>query len=146
MRSVVVVFPASMCAMMPMLRVRARGYWRMSSAFPFLTSCSVCPTCIFSAGLAIRLAPSQRKPGPGAGSTTARRPSPAVMRVGLVGLRHLVHVFAALHRGAGAVRRVHDLGHEALGHRVLAAGAAVVHEPAQRERGAARRPDLDRDL
>src|SRR5262249_61746030 len=28
MRSVVVVLPASMCAMMPMLRVRSRGTWR----------------------------------------------------------------------------------------------------------------------
>ena len=52
-----VVLPASMWAMIPMLRVRASGYSRMSSPLPFVTCCSVVATFIFSAGLAIYDAP-----------------------------------------------------------------------------------------
>src|SRR3954447_5356632 len=150
MRSVVVVLPASMWAMIPMLRVRARGYSRTSSPLPpFLTSCSVVATSIFLAGTAIRRPPLpqalQRKPAPGGGSRAAL-PSPAVVGEGAVRLGHLVHVLASLHRGAGAVGGVHDLGDESLRHRVLAPRAREVHEPAHRERGAALRLDLDRDL
>src|SRR4051795_6132138 len=146
MRSVVVVLPASMWAMMPMLRVRASGYSRTSSALPpFLVSCSVVATSIFLAGTAIRRSPLHGKPAPGGGSRAAF-PSPAVVGEGAVRLGHLVHVLASLHRGAGAVGGVHDLGDESLGHRVLASPAGEVHEPAHRERGAALRLDLDRDL
>src|SRR5215213_3086355 len=128
MRSVVVVLPASMWAMMPMLRVRARGYSRTSSPLPFLTSWSVAATFDRSSFV---------------GSAGAL---PAVVREGAVGLRHLVHVLAPLDRGARTVGGVHDLGAEALGHRVLATGAREVHEPAHRERRAALRLDLDRHL
>src|SRR5262245_58418028 len=68
------------------------------------------------------------------------------MGVGLVRLRHLLHVVALLHRGAEAVGGVHQLVGEAVGHRLLAAGTAVVDDPADGER---RRPpgaDLDRNL
>src|SRR4029079_4380502 len=141
MRSVVVVLPASMWAMIPMLRVRARGYSRTSSPLPpFLTSCSVVATCTFSTGIAIIRSPLHGKPAPGGGSRTAL-PSPAVVREGPVGLGHLVHVLATLHGGAGAVGRIHDLGDETVGHRVLAASAREVHEPSHRERGAALRLD-----
>src|SRR5688572_21434167 len=147
MRSVVVVLPASMWAMMPMLRVRARGYSRMSNPFAPLafTSCSVVATCIVSAGTAITGPPSVESRPRGTGSGRLHR-SPAVMREGLVGLGHLVHVLAALHRCARAVGGIHDLGGEPLGHRVLPARPAVVHEPAQREGRAALRPDLDGHL
>ena len=45
-----VVLPASMWAMIPMFRVRASGYSRISKTFPAfpLTSCSVCATCFVS--------------------------------------------------------------------------------------------------
>src|SRR6476646_3276118 len=146
MRSVVVVLPASMWAMMPMLRVRASGYSRTSSPLPpFLVSCSVVATSIVLAGTAITRPPPHQKPAPGGGSRVAP-PSPAVVREGPVRLGHLVHVLASLHRGAGAVGGVHDLGDESLRHRVLAPCAREVHEPAHRERGAALRLDLDRDL
>src|SRR3954468_924931 len=72
--------------------------------------------------------------------------SPAVVREGLVGLGHLVGVLAALDAGAEAVAGVEELVHEALGHRLLAAGAGVLDEPAQGERGAATGAHLDRDL
>ena len=42
-----------MWAMMPMLRVRARGYSRIASPLPSFTFCSVVATCILSAGTAI---------------------------------------------------------------------------------------------
>ena len=59
MRSVVVVLPASMWAMIPMLRVRASGYSRISKTFPALPFDVLFGLChfdisgIFSAGLAI---------------------------------------------------------------------------------------------
>src|SRR5918997_1061561 len=71
---------------------------------------------------------------------------PAVVREGLVRLGHLVGVLAAFDRGAQTVARVEQLVHQALGHRLLATGAAVLDQPAQAERGAARGADLDRDL
>src|SRR3954469_9826856 len=146
MRSVVVVLPASMWAMMPMLRVRASGYSRTSSALPpFLVSCSVVATSIFLAGTAIRRSPLHGKPAPEGGSRAAF-PSPAVVGEGAVGLRHLVHVLASLDRGAGAVGGVHDLAPESLRLRVLPTRAREVHEPAHRERGAALRLALDRVL
>src|SRR4051812_32532847 len=105
MRSVVVVLPASMCAMIPMLRVLAS----------------------WAALLAISTSPLRFGPCPGSGDRPAYPraaaagglPSPAVVREGLVGLGHLVGVLAALDRGAQAVAGVEQLVHEALGHRLL---------------------------
>src|SRR3954465_3622941 len=71
---------------------------------------------------------------------------PAVVREGLVGLGHLVGVLAPLDACAEAVAGVEELVHQPLGHRLLAAGAGVLDEPAQREGGLAGRADLDRDL
>src|SRR5687768_13755956 len=98
-----------MCAMMPMLRVRARGYSRIASPLPPpVTLCSVVDTCILSAGTAIIGSPPHGKPAPGGRSGVPLR-SPSVMRERLVGLRHLVHVLAALDGCALAVGGVHDL-------------------------------------
>src|SRR5689334_8407806 len=71
---------------------------------------------------------------------------PAVVREGLVGLRHPVGVFLLLDGAAAPVRGVEDLAGEALGHRLLGTRAGVLDEPAHRERHPARRTDLDRDL
>src|SRR5215218_5238318 len=122
MRSVVVVLPASMCAMMPMLRTLLRSVV-MSTA----TVVSV-PSEVVGAG-------------PGEGHREVRRPvrpayprrSPAVVGEGLVGLGHLVGVLALLHRGTEAVGGVEDLVHEPLVHRLLATVRGVADEPAQRE-------------
>src|SRR4051794_31967163 len=121
MRSVVVVLPASMCAMIPMLRVLAR-----------------------SAALAISAVSSSLLAGVRRRSGVFRLP--AVVGEGLVGLGHLVRVLAALHAGPEAVARVEDLVHQTLGHGLLTALPRVAHEPAQREGGAAARLDLDRHL
>src|SRR4051795_1050388 len=72
--------------------------------------------------------------------------SPAVVGEGLVGLGHLVGVLALLHSGTEAVARVEDLVHQALGHGLLTALGGVTDQPAQRQRGATRALDLDRDL
>src|SRR6185503_13183569 len=107
-----------MCAMMPMLRVRARGYSRIASPFPPpVTFCSVVATCILSAGTAINGSPSHGKPAPG-GRSGVPLPSPSVVGERLVGLGHLVHVLTPLHGRALAVGGVHDLRDESLGHRV----------------------------
>src|SRR5690606_32502991 len=119
MRSVVVVLPASMCAMMPMLRTLVRSVSTSSATGDSLQS--------------IRM-------------RTTRRRLPAVVREGPVGLGHLVGVLAALDRGTEAVGGVEDLVHEALGHRLLATGAGVVHQPAQSQGGLTRRTDLDGHL
>src|SRR5690242_4245092 len=71
---------------------------------------------------------------------------PAVVGEGLVRLGHLVRVLAALDRGTETVRRVEDLVHETLGHRLLATGLGVRGEPAEREGVRAVRLDLDRHL
>src|SRR4051812_27609708 len=98
MRSVVVVLPASMWAMMPMLRTLCRSV---------STSCAT--------GF-LRKVESGRGAGSGVASLEGVTPEPAavfprsglpaVVREGLVRLGHLVRVLAALDRGAEAVRRV----------------------------------------
>src|SRR5215203_4489198 len=104
MRSVVVVLPASMCAMIPMLRVLASWAWLLAITSPLRFG-----PC---AGVGDRPAYPRAAVAGGV-------PSPAVVREGLVGLGHLVRVLAALDRGTQAVARVEELVHEALGHRLL---------------------------
>src|SRR6476620_10814622 len=147
MRSVTVVLPASMCAMMPMLRTFLRSV-RTSSATSGFSSHSSCSES-GGAGAASRDGRARARwyAGERAPRHTDRTAgSPAVVREGLVGLGHLVGVLAALDSGTEAVARVEDLVHEALGHRLLAALARVADEPAQGERGRAVGLDLDRHL
>src|SRR3954471_11472038 len=118
MRSVVVVLPASMCAMMPMLRTLARAASAAATSNPYFVSRRMLGS--------VRL--------------------PAVVREGLVGLRHLVGVLATLHRSTETVARVEQLVHEPLGHGLLAAGPGVGNQPAQAQRGGPERLDLDRHL
>src|SRR3954447_21975326 len=131
MRSVVVVLPASMCAMMPMLRTLLRSVV-MSTATESL----------FLRGRS--LVCGRRTSAPGAVFPSPR--SPAVVGEGLVGLGHLVGVLALLHSGTEAVGGVEDLVHQALGHRLLTTVRGVADEPAERQRGAAAGLDLDRHL
>src|SRR3954453_16487927 len=132
MRSVVVVLPASMCAMMPMLRTLVRSVW-MSTATESLFL-----------RVEKRLGCGRRTSGLSAVFPSRR--SPAVVSEGLVGLGHLVGVLALLHSGTEAVGGVEDLVHQSLGHRLLATVLGVADQPAQRERGATRALDLDRNL
>src|SRR5215472_1076106 len=68
------------------------------------------------------------------------------MREGLVRLRHLVCLFALLHRGASPGRRVDDFSGELLPHRLFTALVRVLDEPAHAERRPALRADFDRNL
>src|SRR5438552_15499244 len=130
MRSVVVVLPASMWAMIPMFRVRPSGYSRMTRGLPApvgarpAVSFAACAMSSFLAGVAIS-------------------GLPPVMRERPVRLRHLVHVFLPLDRGPGPSRSVHELRAQSLAHAVLATPPGVVDPPPERERPSAVCPDLD---
>src|SRR5215470_3191627 len=97
MRSVVVVLPASMWAMIPMFRTRSS------------------PTGVVTVLI-------------------ARSGLPAVVREGLVGLRHPVDVVLLLVGAALLVQRIHELAGQLRRHALLASVAGVLHDPAQRER------------
>ena len=71
---------------------------------------------------------------------------PAVMSKGLVGLRHAINVVLALPSRSLLLRRIQDLAREPLGHRVLAAVAGEVDQPADRQRARPPRGHLDRHL
>src|SRR4051794_41234256 len=68
------------------------------------------------------------------------------MGEGLVGLRHAVDIVLALVGAALLVLRVHELVRKPLGHRLLAALASELDEPADREGPGAAGGDLDRHL
>src|SRR5438034_1175352 len=138
MRSVVVVLPASMWAMIPMLRVRPSGYSRMTRPLPAplcrrsLVTCAACATVSnFLAGVATR-PPRLRFP--------RRSPLPPVVGERAVRLCHLVDVLAPLHGVPLAVGGIHDLGDQPVGHRVLSALPAEIHQPPEGERRSSGRP------
>src|SRR5258707_14471995 len=69
---------------------------------------------------------------------------PAVVRKGLVGLRHPIHVVLALVRVPLLLERVEDLPGELVAHVLLAAVAGERDDPAQRKRAPAALGNLDR--
>src|SRR5262245_61150235 len=71
---------------------------------------------------------------------------PAVVREGLVGLRHTVDVVLLLERAPLLVQRVHELARELRGHALLTAVARVLHDPPQGERARAALRHLDGHL
>src|SRR4026208_609815 len=71
---------------------------------------------------------------------------PAVMREGLVGLRHPVDVVLLLVRAALLVHGVHQLAGELRRHALLAPVWRVLHEPAGRGRTRTALRHLDRHL
>src|SRR5215470_12893176 len=87
--------------------------------------------------------PERPRTPPGASS---RPPLPPIMCKRLIGLRHAVYVVLPLPGAALLLVGVEDLAGETLGHRVLAAGAGVLDQPADRERAGAAGGDLDRHL
>src|SRR6185503_5549865 len=98
MRSVVVVFPASMCAIIPMLRV-------------------------FSSGtvLAISLSPEKKEavqPPPYHQHHIAKK-LPTIMRESAIGLRHSVRIFFLFNRRAAIVRRVDQFSRQFFLHRLF---------------------------
>src|SRR2546425_4674010 len=129
MRSVVVVLPASMCAMMPMLRVFSKEYCRCT------VSPSFCPgyTC-------------EEGGQPAAGPPLRCLPLPAVMREGLVGLRHLVRVLSLLHSRPAVVGRVQQLTGQLLRHAAFRAPPGGADHPTHGQRRSTLGPNLHRHL
>src|SRR5712692_6127084 len=107
MRSVVVVLPASMWAMMPMLRVRARSVAISSYQ---LSVISIQPAVFVSRKTLLATGPL----------LTVH--SPPIMCESLVRFRHAVDVVSLLHRGTLTLRRIAKLIRELLGHRTTVAG------------------------
>src|ERR1700677_3107950 len=133
MRSVVVVLPASMCAMIPMFRQRFRGVVR---ATVYLSSASSARGKNY-----VEPKPERQKL-----FTEELFSLPAVMREGLVRLGHTVDVFLLLHRGTTAVGGIEELCGQLLNHALFATGAAIGNEPADGERGAALRKNFNGNL
>src|SRR3954454_14742053 len=136
MRSVVVVLPASMWAMIPMLRVLAS--WALVSAMSLLILLQ------YTCGMSVR--GCRGSPDLPLAAGAAGPALPAVVREGLVRLGHLVGVLAALDCLSETVARIEQLVHQALGHRLLPARAAVLDQPAHAHGGAARSAHFDGDL
>src|ERR671921_291493 len=111
MRSVVVVLPASMCAMMPMLRTVARLVVMSTATLADFPCCR-----------------ESNQETRHRSARTGGSPSPAVVGEGLVGLGHLVGVLTLLDAAAETVRGVEDLVHEAVRHGLLAALAGEPDE------------------
>src|SRR5712692_5841001 len=111
MRSVEVVFPASMWAMMPMLRVSSS-----------LT------------GLAISVFPSPRVPLLSLRRATAPFRSPPVMGKGLIGLGHAVHVLFLLHSAAAAIGCINQLLSQLIYHRLAGTASGIQDQPADSQR------------
>src|ERR1035438_1002976 len=117
MRSVVVVFPASMWAAMPMLRVHSRGNGRPGAFCAEILLLSV--TTVMEGAATADMGNS--------GSL------PAQMGEGAVRLGHLMCVFLLLHHRARVVVGVDDLGGQGVAHGDALAGTRGVDDPADSE-------------
>src|ERR1700693_1949452 len=109
MRSVDVVFPASICAIIPMLRVSSS-----LNALP-MCPCSACfaDTCFPDSGFAV---PCFVDSCCVKSFTVTIQPSsnsltllPAIVRESLVSLGHAMHIFLFLHGATASVRSVNQL-------------------------------------
>src|SRR3989442_1322028 len=129
MRSVVVVLPASIWAMIPMLRVFSSEYCRSTSA-------SLPPYDSLHEKRGVRLRPPLH----------FVLWLPAIMRERLVGLRHLVRVFSLLHGGAAVAGGIEQLGGQLVGHAPLGPPTGGADDPPHGERRAPIRSHLDRHL
>src|ERR1700680_2267953 len=111
MRSVSVVLPASICAAMPMLRVRSSGYLRFGE-FGFDGAADFCSSVAGITGKWL----------------------PAEMGKGTIRLRHFMSVVALLDRVTLTRSGVFEFGGKCFGHRHAAPVIGVLHDPAHRER------------
>src|SRR6266849_1815576 len=111
MRSVDVVFPASMCAMIPMLRVSSSLNARpIAPCAPFFS-----PVRIATASL-------------------TKTPLPAVVRERLVRFRHAMHVFLLLHCPAARIGCVNQFIRQLVHHRLDRPLPRILQQPANRQR------------
>src|SRR5947199_8084535 len=119
-RSVIVVLPASICAAIPMFRVRSSGNLRFGEFGPAAAD------FFFSSVAGINL--------------------PAEMRKRAIRLRHFMRVFAFLDRVALTCRCVLDFLSERLRHRHALASVRVLDDPTRRQRNLARGRHFQWDL
>src|SRR5882757_987513 len=124
MRSVVVVFPASMCAEIPMFRYRSIGVF-----LGMMFTSSVYAASRPAARVPRRVANLESK-----------------VREGPIRLGHPMHFLAPLHGPAASFRSLDQLAGQTQRHRLLAALLGRLAQPAHRQRHPAYRPHLDRDL
>src|SRR6266702_6098531 len=116
MRSVVVVFPASICAEIPMFRYRSIGVARAT----------------------VTDDPIERPDWPGWPPAL-----PEVVREGLVGLRHAMRVLALADGGTAVFCGVHQFVSEAKRHGLLAAVTSSLDDPAHGQCLAASRANFN---
>src|ERR1700692_3121475 len=134
MRSVDVVFPASICAIIPMLRVSS------SLNALLMCPCSACfaDTCFPESGFAVPCFVDSC----GVKSFTGTiQPSfncmlrlPAIVRKSLVGFSHAMHIFFFLHGAAASVRSVDQLVSQLIDHRLAGAFPRILQQPANGQR------------
>src|ERR1039457_1454345 len=123
MRSVVVVLPASMCAAMPMLRVRSSVYSRLGELGDFVLSATA--SILFFGN---KNAPTFHLRG------VFSLILPAEMGASLVRLRHLVDFVALADGVALPLISLQNFRGERGLHRLAFAGVREIHDPAERER------------
>src|SRR5215469_7362352 len=127
MRSVVVVFPASMCAMMPMFLQRSNGtvlgttnsFWAPNLNFYVV----VIPGALSSGTEGLERAERINR---------VWRASllPPIMRKRLVRFRHAMHIFFLFDGRAAAVGRVQQLIAQLVNHSLFATTPRVTNDPA----------------
>src|SRR6266567_2894871 len=113
MRSVDVVFPAPMCAMIPMLRVSSS-----------LNALPIAPVTAFFSPARVATA----------SLTKTIHSLPTVMRERLVRFCHAVYVFLLLHSSAARIRRINQLVRELVHHGLARAFPRILQQPANRQR------------
>src|SRR5229473_4562471 len=128
-RSVDVVFPASMCAIIPMLRVSSS-----------LNALPIVPKTAFFSPVRVATASLTKPPFP------YQRPLPAIVRERLVRFRHAVHVFLFLHCPAARIGRVDQLVRELVHHGLARALPRILQQPANRQRLPPERIHFHRNL
>src|SRR5258708_25073922 len=138
MRSVVVVLPASMCAAMPMLRVRSIGYARLGEFGDFgFAAGAAAGALTFSSTASMRqifLCQRERKRPETLSAVGALEPTillPAEMRKCLVGLGHFVDFVPFADGVALPLISFHDLGGKGLLHRQAFSRVGEIHQPAK---------------
>src|SRR5258706_5696112 len=143
MRSVVVVLPASMCAAMPMLRVRSIEYCRLGelcvlplAALSFSITASIETSCLrikTPRSFGLRGAPHYI-------------PLPAEMRKCFIGLGHLMDLIAFADGIALPQAGLQYFSRQGLFHGNTLPGVGKINQPAQRQRELAVGGDFQRNL
>src|SRR5882724_1980770 len=128
MRSVDVVFPASMCAMIPMLRVSSSLNTRpMALGLAFFSPDRI------TAVSATKTSNSSQRP------FFANALLPAIVRERLISFRHAVNVFLLLDRSATRVGRVDQFIREFVHHGLASTFPRILQNPSNRQRLTAKR-------